>query len=194
MTDLASATACSSRNRLPRNGSCKFESRSQSTPSENGPCKDEESLLRALQAWLRGDRRACSFVRVPGVQEEDARRPHRELARLTKERAGHVNRIKGLSCVAWHSRLSAAPARSARSTSGAADRLRTAARGSSARHGNAVACISCAMRWPTCQRRRRRLLPPRSARPSSSPTGRRRARSGGTSPISCGPGSRNSAG
>ena len=52
--------------------------------------------MRALQAWLRGDRRACSFVRVPGVQEEDARRPHRELARLTKERVGHVNRIKGL--------------------------------------------------------------------------------------------------
>jgi hypothetical protein len=33
---------------------------------------------------------------VPDVEEEDARRPHRELARLTKERVGHVNRIKGL--------------------------------------------------------------------------------------------------
>jgi transposase len=57
---------------------------------------DSESLLRALQAWLRGDRQACSFVRVPDVEEEDARRPHRELSRLTKERVGHVNRIKGL--------------------------------------------------------------------------------------------------
>jgi len=57
---------------------------------------DAESLLRALQAWLRGDRQACSFVRVPDVEEEDARRPHRELSRLTKERVGHVNRIKGL--------------------------------------------------------------------------------------------------
>jgi hypothetical protein len=57
---------------------------------------DSESLLRALQAWRRGDRQACSFVRVPRVEEEDARRPHRELARLTKERVGHVNRIKGL--------------------------------------------------------------------------------------------------
>lgn len=57
---------------------------------------DAESLLRALQAWRRGDRHACSFVRVPSVEEEDARRPHRELARLTKERVGHVNRIKGL--------------------------------------------------------------------------------------------------
>jgi transposase len=57
---------------------------------------DAESLLRALQAWRRGDRHACSFVRVPSVEEEDARRPHRELARLTKERVGHINRIKGL--------------------------------------------------------------------------------------------------
>lgn len=57
---------------------------------------DAESLLRALQAWHRGDHHACSFVRVPSVEEEDMRRPHRELARLTKERVGHVNRIKGL--------------------------------------------------------------------------------------------------
>ncbi len=57
---------------------------------------DAESLLRALQAWRRGDRQACTFVRVPGVEEEDARRPHRELARLTKERVGHVNRIEAL--------------------------------------------------------------------------------------------------
>jgi transposase len=56
---------------------------------------DAESLLRAPQAWRRGDRHACSFIRVPGTGEEDARRPHRELARLTKERVGHVNRIKG---------------------------------------------------------------------------------------------------
>lgn len=33
---------------------------------------DAESLLRALQAWRRGDRHACSFVRVPSVEEEDA--------------------------------------------------------------------------------------------------------------------------
>jgi transposase len=57
---------------------------------------DAESLLRALQAWRRGDLQACTFVRVPEVEEEDARRPHRELARLTKERVGHANRIKAL--------------------------------------------------------------------------------------------------
>ncbi len=38
---------------------------------------DAESLLRALQAWRRGDRQACNFVRVPTIEEEDARRPHR---------------------------------------------------------------------------------------------------------------------
>jgi transposase len=57
---------------------------------------DAESLLRALQSWRRGDRQACAFVRVPSIDDEDARRPHRELARLRKERVGHVNRIKAL--------------------------------------------------------------------------------------------------
>jgi transposase len=57
---------------------------------------DAECLLRALQAWRRGDRHACSFVRIPSIEEEDARRPHRELARLVKERVAHANRIKGL--------------------------------------------------------------------------------------------------
>jgi transposase len=55
---------------------------------------DAESLLRALQSWRRGDRQACAFVCVPSIDDEDARRPHRELARLRKE--GHVNRIKAL--------------------------------------------------------------------------------------------------
>jgi transposase len=57
---------------------------------------DAESLLRALQSWRRGDRQACAFVCVPSIDDEDARRPHRELARLRKERVGHVNRIKAL--------------------------------------------------------------------------------------------------
>ena len=30
---------------------------------------DAESLLRALQAWRRGDRQACRFIRVPSVEE-----------------------------------------------------------------------------------------------------------------------------
>ena len=57
---------------------------------------DAESLLRALQSWRRGDRQTWAFVCVPSVDDEDARRPHRELALLRKERVGHVNRIKAL--------------------------------------------------------------------------------------------------
>jgi transposase len=44
---------------------------------------DSLALLRAV-------------VRVPTVEEEDARRSHRERQRLVRERTGHINRIKGL--------------------------------------------------------------------------------------------------
>jgi transposase len=38
----------------------------------------------------------CAVVRVPTVEEEDARRSHRERQRLVRERTGHINRVKGL--------------------------------------------------------------------------------------------------
>jgi len=57
---------------------------------------DAAALLRALMAWCRGELRVCSIVRVPSVEEEDARRTTRERANLLKERVRHVNRIKGL--------------------------------------------------------------------------------------------------
>jgi transposase len=57
---------------------------------------DATSLLRALLAHLRGEPRVVSVVRVPSVEEEDARRLHRERHRLVAERVQHVNRIKGL--------------------------------------------------------------------------------------------------
>jgi transposase len=53
-------------------------------------------LLRALIALDRGDRHVCSIVRVPTIEEEDARRSHRERQRLIRERTAHINRIKGL--------------------------------------------------------------------------------------------------
>ena len=53
-------------------------------------------LLRALIAVDRGDRHVCSIVRVPTIEEEDARRSHRERQRLIRERTAHINRIKGL--------------------------------------------------------------------------------------------------
>src|ERR1700675_4378733 len=55
-----------------------------------------ERLLRSLMAYLRGEPKVWSVVRVPSVVEEDARRLHRERDRLVSERVQHVNRIKGL--------------------------------------------------------------------------------------------------
>lgn len=57
---------------------------------------DVLALLRALIAIDRGERHVCAIVRVPSVEEEDARRSHRERQRLIRERTGHINRIKGL--------------------------------------------------------------------------------------------------
>jgi len=57
---------------------------------------DVERMLRALGRYLRGEPDACSAVRVPSVEQEDARRLHRERHRLVRERVQHVNRIKGL--------------------------------------------------------------------------------------------------
>ena len=57
---------------------------------------DVGMLLRALIAWLRGDRHVWSVVRIPSVDEEDLRRSHRERDRLIHERTAHINRIKGL--------------------------------------------------------------------------------------------------
>jgi transposase len=60
---------------------------------------DVAQLLRSLMAYLRGDPKVCSVVRVPSVAEEDDRRLHRERDRLISERVQHVNRIKGLCAV-----------------------------------------------------------------------------------------------
>ena len=57
---------------------------------------DVGKLLRALIAWLRGDRHVWSVVRIPSVDEEDLRRSHRERDYLVHERTAHINRIKGL--------------------------------------------------------------------------------------------------
>jgi len=57
---------------------------------------DTERQLRSLMAYLRGEPKVWSVVRVPSVAQEDARRLHRERDRLIGERVQHVNRIKGL--------------------------------------------------------------------------------------------------
>ena len=55
----------------------------------------------SYDTWLKPTRYSHSsggilFVRVPTVEEEDARRSHRERQRLIRERTAHINRIKGL--------------------------------------------------------------------------------------------------
>jgi transposase len=60
---------------------------------------DVERLLRSLMAYLRGEPKVWSVVRVPSLAEEDDRRLHRERGRLISERIQHVNRIKGLLAI-----------------------------------------------------------------------------------------------
>ena len=57
---------------------------------------DGKALLRKLISYSAGDKKVWSVVRVPSRAEEDARRVHRELERLKKERGGHRNRIRSL--------------------------------------------------------------------------------------------------
>lgn len=57
---------------------------------------DVTTMTRSLMADARGEHRVFSVVRVPRVDEEDAKRGHRERYRLIKERVAHANRIKGL--------------------------------------------------------------------------------------------------
>jgi len=57
---------------------------------------DAEGMIRVLAAYLGGDRQACSMVRVPSPEEEDAKRPHREREHLVQERTRYENRILAL--------------------------------------------------------------------------------------------------
>ncbi len=57
---------------------------------------DLDMLLRTLLAWLRGEPRVCSMVRVPSIEEEDSRRPGRERDHLVRERVAIENRITSL--------------------------------------------------------------------------------------------------
>jgi transposase len=57
---------------------------------------DGELLLRTLMAHLRGEPRVVRIVKVPSVEQEDARRASRERERLIKEQTAHGNRIKAL--------------------------------------------------------------------------------------------------
>ena len=54
---------------------------------------DVDALLRLLQRYLNGERKAVSIVRVPTTDEEDQMRLNRERERLLKEHGAHIARI-----------------------------------------------------------------------------------------------------
>ena len=60
---------------------------------------DLDMLLRSLLAWLRGEPRVCSMVRIPSAAAEALRRPGRERERLVAERLELENRIESLLCL-----------------------------------------------------------------------------------------------
>ena len=57
---------------------------------------DGSSLLRMLIRYHGGEKEVWSVVRVPDEEAEDARRPHREIERLKKERNAQSVRIEAL--------------------------------------------------------------------------------------------------
>ena len=51
-------------------------------------------LQRCLMGWLRGEKRHCSMAAIPSLEEEDAKRPHREHEHLVNKRTSSINRMK----------------------------------------------------------------------------------------------------
>jgi transposase len=56
---------------------------------------DLAMLMRVFLGWLRGERKHCSMVAIPTLEQEDAKRPSRERESLTGEKIRIVNRMKG---------------------------------------------------------------------------------------------------
>ncbi len=55
---------------------------------------DTQMLMRGFLGWLRGERGHCTMAIVPSMEEEDAKRPHRERDGLIQEQTRVVNRMK----------------------------------------------------------------------------------------------------
>src|SRR5215471_12297566 len=55
---------------------------------------DLAMLMRVFLGWLRGERKHCSMVAIPTLEQEDAKRPSRERESLIGERTRIVNRMK----------------------------------------------------------------------------------------------------
>jgi transposase len=57
---------------------------------------DVQKLLSMLIRFVLGETRLWKVVRVPSMEDEVLRQPHRELIALKAERTQHINRMKGL--------------------------------------------------------------------------------------------------
>ncbi len=57
---------------------------------------DTELLMRVFLGWLRGEKRHCSMVAIPTIEEEVARRPSRERQNLVIEQTRIINQIKAI--------------------------------------------------------------------------------------------------
>jgi transposase len=57
---------------------------------------DVAKLLTMLIRYHGGEHKLWSVVRVPSLDDEDRRQPHRELMAVKSERTEHSNRVKGL--------------------------------------------------------------------------------------------------
>jgi transposase len=55
---------------------------------------DTAMLLRVFMGWLRGEPGHCGMVAIPTMDEEDAKRPHRERENLVGEQTRIINRMK----------------------------------------------------------------------------------------------------
>src|SRR5262245_48767462 len=52
--------------------------------------------MRVFLGWRRGEKRHCSMVTIPTIEEEDARRPNRERQNLVTEQTRIINQIKAI--------------------------------------------------------------------------------------------------
>jgi transposase len=75
-----------------------IHSTSVAVPREHRRAKtdrlDTEHLKRAFLGWLRGEPNHCQMAAIPGLDEEDARRPNRERENLVNQQTSIVNRMK----------------------------------------------------------------------------------------------------
>ncbi|MBO0717911.1 MAG: IS110 family transposase [Rhizobiales bacterium] len=51
-------------------------------------------LKRSFIGWLRGERKHCTMIAIPTLDDEDAKRPNREREQLVGKRTGIINRMK----------------------------------------------------------------------------------------------------